>query len=361
MNILHISSATSWRGGEQQISYLIDELYQLGHNNFLMHPKDAPISEHKLVKGKCTLLPYKKIFSANPLVARSIIRNTKKHKIDIIHAHDSHGHTFLYLSYRLFHLDCPSVVSRRVDFPISSSSFKKYTYPKIKRIICVSNKINEIVSGSIGSSERIVTVHSGIDLQKFSSKSIIDLRDKFSIPANNKIIANVSAIAGHKDYETFVKTAKLLLDRRDDLTFLIIGGDGGEKEKISKLIESFNLVDRIKIIGYLENAYQVIDQFDVFLFPSKMEGLGTSILDAQASGIPVISTYAGGIPELILHNESGLLSQVGDIEDLANNIDKVLKDNSLRNKLISGARANVSKFSKKETARKTLSIYNDVM
>lgn len=361
MNILHISSAKSWRGGEQQIAYLIDELKKLGHNNFLMHPNDAPIANHTLVDGNCISLPYNKIFSANPLVANLIKKNASKYKIDIIHAHDSHAHTFLFLSYRIFNLACPSVVSRRVDFPISSSSFKKYTHPKIKRIICVSDKINEIITNSLGSNERVKTVHSGIDLEKFNDLSAIDLRQKFSIPPTHKIIANVSAIAGHKDYETFVNTAKELLKVRTDVTFLIIGGDGGEKEKIANMITTLKLDDHIKMTGYVENAYQLINQLDIFLFPSKMEGLGTSILDAQASNIPVVSTLAGGIPELIVHTKSGLLSPIGDANDLAKNINLIIKDKDLRQRLTTNAMTNVRKFSKKHTAQKTLNIYNDVM
>lgn len=361
MNILHISSALSWRGGEQQIAYLINELKELGHNNFLMHPKNAPIAEHSSIKGKCFCVPYTKAFSANPFVGHRIKKNVSKYKIDIIHAHDSHAHTFLYLSYKLFKLKIPSVVSRRVDFSISSSSYKKYSHPHIKKILCVSNKINEIVSDSLGSNERVETVYSGVDLEKFGKSSATNLREVYSIPATHKIIANVSAIAGHKDYETFVNTARAVLDIRPDVTFLIIGADGGERDRIIDMIDSNRLGAHIKMTGYIEDAYQLIKQLDVFLFPSKMEGLGTSILDAQASCTPVVSTFAGGIPELIQHKKTGLLSPIGDAQDLANNINLVLNDDELRQKLIYNAKANVRKFSKKHTARKTLNIYQDVI
>lgn len=361
MNILHISSAKSWRGGEQQIAYLIDELNALGHNNFLMHPYDAPLAKNKLLKDKFTSLPYSKGFSLNPIVAKKIKNNASKYKIDIIHAHDSHAHTFLYLSYRIFNLKFPSVVSRRVDFTISTSSYKKYTHPQIKRIVCVSNKIKDIITSSIGTSKRVVTVHSGVDLEKFDHESSIDLRKTYSIPDTNKIIANISAIAGHKDYETFVYTAEKLLKLRSDLTFLIIGSDDGEEQKIREMIASLNLEHNILLTGYIEDAYRLFKQLDVFLFPSKMEGLGTSLLDAQASNTPIVSTLAGGIPELIKHDYNGLLSPIGDAEDLAKNINSLLEDQSLRNRLTVAAKENVTKFSKKHTARKTLSIYNDVI
>ena len=361
MNILHVSSAFTWRGGEQQIAYLINELKELGHNNFLMHPKNAPIADHSLIKDSCICIPYNKGFSVNPLVAYRIKNESKKYKIDIIHAHDSHAHTFLYLSYILFKLQFPSVVSRRVDFNISPSSYKKYAHFEIKKILCVSNKINEIVSASLGSSERVETVYSGVDLEKFKESSPNNLRQSYSIPLEHKIIANVSAIAGHKDYETFVNTARELLKMRSDVTFLIVGADGGEKNRIVEMINEYNLNANIKLTGYVEDAYKLISQLDIFLFPSKMEGLGTSILDAQASCTPVVSTFAGGIPELVEHKSTGLLSPIGDAQDLASNINMILEDRELKDKLINNAKVNVRKFSKKHTAQKTLNIYNDVI
>ena len=361
MNILHISSANSWRGGEQQIAYLIDELQTIGHNNILMHPMHAPIADHTQIKNKCIAIPYRKGFSVNPWVANKIKKIVSKYNIDVIHAHDSHAHTFLYLSYILFRLDCPSVVSRRVDFAISESSLNKYNYPKIKKIICVSDKINEIITESLGSSNRIVTVHSGVDLNKFKQDCRLDLREKYNIPKHHKIVANVSAIAGHKDYPTFIATAVEVLKQRNDVTFFIIGGDGGEQNMIIDLIKDGGLTKNIILTGYIPDAYLLISQLDVFLFPSKMEGLGTSILDAQATGVPVVSTMAGGIPELITHNHTGLLSIVGDSENLAKNIILLLESPDLNRRITKEAQLNVSKYSKIITAQKTLEVYLSVI
>lgn len=361
MNILHISSANSWRGGEQQIAYLIDELHSLGQTNFLMHPTGAPISSHLPIKGKSKNIKYHKGFSVNPLVALTIKRVVSKHSIDIIHVHDSHAHTFLYLSYRMFGLKCPSVVSRRVDFPISTSSIKKYSFSQIHKILCVSNKINEIVSASLGKSDRIKTIYSGIDLDKYDVSCQIDLRAQYSIPNDYKIIANISAIADHKDYDTFINTAAKVLELRSDIIFFIIGGDGGELENITAKISSLDLCKNIILTGYVKNAYTLLNQIDIFFFPSKMEGLGTSILDAQACEVPVISTIAGGIPELVVHSKTGLLSKIGDSEDLANNINKVLNDSNLKNRLILQAKENVKHFTKESTAQQTLAVYQDVI
>ena len=361
MNILHISSANSLRGGEQQIAYLIEELQKIGHNNILMHPIHAPIADHNRIKNKCIAIPYSKGFSVNPWVANKIKKIVSKHNIDVIHAHDSHAHTFLYLSYILFRLDCPSVVSRRVDFAISKSSLNKYNYPKIKKIICVSDKINEIITESLGSSKRTITVHSGVDLNKFNQYCRIDLRVEYNIPKHHKIVANVSAIADHKDYPTFIATAVEVLKQRNDITFFIIGGDGGEQSMITDLINDSGLTNNIILTGYIPEAYLMISQLDVFLFPSKMEGLGTSILDAQATGVPVVSTIAGGIPELITHNHTGLLSEVGDSENLAKNTILLIDNPDLYKRITREAQLNVSKYSNIITAQKTLEVYQSVV
>lgn len=361
MNILHISSAMSWRGGEQQITYLLEELASQGHNCYLMYPVGAPIGDKEVVVKSCTLIPYKKRFAVNPLVPIKIANTVKKYAIDIVHAHDSHAHTFVWLYSKFYQRAVPAVVSRRVDFPISKSSYNKYTHPNIKKIICVSDKIKDVVCEGLKLSDRVVTVRSGVDLSKFETEKSFDLYAKFKIPTDHKIVANISAVASHKDYSTFVEVACKVLDNHDKVTFLIIGGDDGEGEMIYNLIQQKGYGHRIIMTGYIENAFKLLSQIDVFLFPSKMEGLGTSLLDAAAAKVPIVTTYAGGIPEVVEHNITGLMANVGDSALLADHVLRLLDDFTLADRLTTEGLANVSKFSKINTATKTLSIYKSVI
>ena len=100
---------------------------------------------------------------------------------------------------------------------------------------------------------------------------------------------------------------------------------------------------------------------DVFLMTSNEEGLGTSVLDAFLAKVVVVATAAGGIPEMVIHQESGLLAPVGDAEKLADHIGELISNTSLREQLVRGALQKVSGFSKEKTAQQTLDHYREVL
>lgn len=100
---------------------------------------------------------------------------------------------------------------------------------------------------------------------------------------------------------------------------------------------------------------------DVLLFTSKEEGLGTTILDAFACKVPVVATAAGGIPEIITNEKTGLLAPVGDAQTLAHYVEKILADRNLREQLIENAWQKVKYFSKENMAKKTLEVYQSLL
>ena len=361
MKLLHFSSAKTWRGGEQQIAYLYEELHNKGVEQWIFCPKKSALAMFSQQNG-LNYITYRKRFSFNPLVAWKLKRICYEYGIDLVHIHDSHSHTYSYMS-AITGNSTPYILSRRVDFPVQNTwlSGLKYNHSSIKKIIAVSNFVLQILAPSIIDSRKLSVIHSGIDPAKFKGKSQNLLRSEFKFPAHIKIIGNTAAIAPHKDYFTFIDTAGHLLKRHRDLKFLIIGSDGGEKQLIEEYIDQKKLTDHIILTGFREDIPEIISELDVFLFTSREEGLGTSLLEALASGIPVVCTDAGGVSEIIQHNINGLVSSVGDSQNLANHVSRVLEDPELKDRLIKGGKSVLSDFTKKETAIKTLQIYREVL
>lgn len=361
MKILHLASAKSWRGGEQQIAYLITELAKKKIDQVVFCPTGSPM-EKFCRENKIAVVPYKKRFSLNPFVALQVKNYCKKNEVDLIHVHDNHAHTFAWLAALLFGNKPQIVVSRRVDFSINKNrlSLAKYQHSKVARIVCVSEAIRQIVLKDYPHPEKVVVVYSGIDLEKFGAKPDGRLRKKLGLSPNDLLIGNVAAIAPHKDYFTFVDTAKILLAGGQDAHFVAIGGDGGERELIQKYIEEKGITDRVHLPGFREDVPVILPELDLFLFTSKTEGLGTSLLDVLACGIPVIATAAGGIPEIIKHQETGLTAPVADASTLAKHVLSLVNDRSLSNQLVEAGKALVQSFSKEETAIKTLAIYHTI-
>jgi L-malate glycosyltransferase len=110
---------------------------------------------------------------------------------------------------------------------------------------------------------------------------------------------------------------------------LILVGDGPERYACEKLCRELKICDKVIFLGKIRNTSQVLKLADVFLLPSETESFGLAALEAMAVGVPVISSNTGGIPEVNIHGESGYLSDVGDVDDMAKNMIHLLQPNEL--------------------------------
>lgn len=361
MKVLHVSTARTWRGGEMQLAYLVEELAGEGVENTLFTPTESSVDRYCRTKNiSCTT--YRKRSSVDFAAARLLSRLCREKGIDILHAHDSHAHTLICLAATFFGNRLPAVISRRVDFPVHGALSRwKYNHPAVRAILCVSEEIRRIMLPAVSDPSRLKVVYDGIDTEKFPANVEGRLRREFGISSERQIVANVAAIAPHKDYPTFMRTAERLIGEGCDAAFLIIGGDGGEEEMIRRMIAERNLSEQILLTGFRTDVPDILPEIDLLLFTSKTEGLGTTILDAFAAGVPVVATAAGGIPEIVLGEETGLLVPVADDKTLATHVKRLLGDEGLRQTLTANARQFVQKFSKDITARKTLEVYREIV
>lgn len=362
LRVLHLSSEKSWRGGEQQIAYLIDELNALGVHNYIACRKGSSFEKYcQDRKWDHFPLNFKTPFDI--LTAYQISRICNKNQIDVMHMHTSYGHTLGMLSTLLGN-KARLILSRRVDNPIRNSWFTswKYNHKRIERILTVSDAIKEILMNKLKDPSKILTVHSGIDISKFKDKGTRNyLRDKYNLKRDTILIGNTSALSDHKDYPTFIRTAGYLISKGLNARFFIIG-TGELEEIIRKLILEQGLREYVIMTGFMKNLPEVLPELDIFFMPSKTEGLGTSILDAFACGVPVVATRTGGIPEMVIHEKTGLVSPVKDYRNLGDNIQRIINEPELKKKITSYAKKLVEeKFSKEKTAAVTLGVYLDIM
>lgn len=364
MYILHLSTAHSWRGGEQQVAYLIAELARQGIQQQVICPNGSVLEAHCRQAG-VAVEGFKKTFNLDLRFAHRLRNFCKENNVTHLHAHDSLAHTFAVLAAAFFSLRKPVIVHRRVDFPIGKNMLSKwkYNHPVVSRIVCVSDFIRKVAAPALRQPEKLAVVHSGIDLGRFAttdnSLKTNRLRSEYKIPNNHILVANIAAIAPHKDYFTFVNTAEKLVKNGFPATFLAIGGDGGEEKDILHLIHSKNLHDRVLLTGFRNDIAEVLPEIDLLLFTSKTEGLGTSLLDAFAAGVPVVATAAGGVSELVEHGKTGLLCKVGDAPALAKAVQQLVNDPVLQRKLAENAKAKVQHFTKEKMAEAILKIYRE--
>ena len=361
MKILHINSAQNWRGGEQQVAYLITGLKEQNIAQMVFCKENSAFADFCAQKQ----IPYTTYHRKNTIqIASKLTSICQKEQISLMHFHDSFMHTCAVLAADIFRNPVPFVVSRRVDYPVKKNMLSrwKYNHPKLKKILCVSEAIHQMYLCDVKNTAKVTKVYSGIDLQKFGTESSGILRKEFQIPNNTLIIGNIAAISPHKDYFTFVDTVEILCQENLNAKFLMIGGkeDVEETQKVEAYIQQKQLHKHIIMTGFRKDIPAILPELDIFLFTSKTEGLGTSLLDAFACKVPVVSTNAGGVPELVIHEKTGLLSPIKDAQHLANQVLRLVNEPMLKETIIQGALQHLKSFTKENTLTQTLKIYQEI-
>jgi glycosyltransferase involved in cell wall biosynthesis len=361
VSILHIDTEKEWRGGQQQVIYLFQGLLKKGITTSLVCQPSSGLADF-CTANDLPFYPVRMSGELDILAAFKIAGITRRCKFDILHLHSAHAIS-LGLLTKLFYSSPKLIGVRRVDFNIRNHIFSRMKYKScfLDRIVCISDGIKKVLAEDGIPPEKIAMIRSGIDINKFSQvpddKSI---RELYKIPENHTIIGTVAAMVGHKDYPTLLHAASQVIRKIPDITFLAVGC-GPDVERIKKLHKKLQLDDRFLFAGSQEDVGPFLKSFDIFIMASKLEGLGTSILDAQALGLPIIATRTGGIPEIVEHNRSGVLVPPQDPTAMAVAIIELFEDESKRKTLGNNAKESVHNYSIEKTIEETLQLYRDLV
>lgn len=358
--ILHINTSREWRGGEQQLFYLAQGLAAEKISQSIIGQPGSPLEERCLAEG----LPFFPVLMRNELdfrAIRTIRQFCLASQITLIHTHTGHAHTLALLA-KSKTLKIPLVVSRRVDFKPGNGLFSKWKYrhKAIDYFLPVSQKILSIMLASGISPEKLITVYSGIDLKRFTKlPSAESLREEFGLSKKMVIIGNIAALVDHKDQETLLRAIQKV---NSDVPFkLLIVGEGRLEKKLKALSKELGLDERVLFTGYRTEIPELLSLFDIFTLTSKEEGLGTSVLDAMAAGLPIIATKGGGIAEMLTSEKGALLSDVGDTDALAKNFETLLASEQTRSAFGAFNKQSVKRFSIANTIQKTKLVYYSLL
>lgn len=146
------------------------------------------------------------------------------------------------------------------------------------------------------------------------------------------LIATVGRLVSPKNYPLAIETARLLRDRQIQYKWLIIG-EGSERSHIEQLIEKYGLEQQVILLGVKTNPYPYIDQCDIYVQTSSFEGFGLTIAEAKILGKPVVSTNFDVVHDQLLHEHNGLIADM-TAESVADNIIRLIRDDTLRQKII---------------------------
>jgi len=358
--ILHLNTSKEWRGGENQVLNLALGLKTRKISQIIIAQPNSPLSEKAKLAGiEVIELAMKGEFDLKAI--RKIKEIILNRKVEIVHTHTAHAHSIALFAKKKKD-KWKLIVSRRVDFRVKKNFFSKWKYKssKVDLFIGVSRQIQKYLLEDGIESSRVIAIHSGIDIQKFKRLPNADgLRKELDINKKTIVIGIIAALVDHKDHITFLNAISKI--ETENQYKAIILGEGPLESKLKELARKLDLNDRVFFLGFKENIPEYLNLIDIFTLTSKEEGLGTAILDAMAAGKPILATRGGGIPEMIVPNQGGILCEVGNSDELAIAYKTLIEKNSLRKEFSDFNKSYVERFSFETMVNKTVQVYHSYL
>ena len=270
----------------------------------------------------------------------------------LIHFHDSRSFPifFIYSSFRTLNY----IYTRRVERMPKVNFISKKIYTDARKIICLSSLIERSIKASFGDEIDLRIIPSAS--ANFSHDSLESSRIREEIK-QKFIVGHIGELDdSHKGQSDIIKLARESKNKEHDIGFLMVGS-GRDESKFKKASED---LDNVYFAGQVENIGDYLNAFDVFIFPSRHEGLGSTLLDALDFGIPIIASDIGGIPEIIEHKVNGFLIDPNKPEffkallELFNDVDK-------RKQITEANKSKAREFSIERITNTYINLYNQYL
>jgi glycosyltransferase involved in cell wall biosynthesis len=331
MNILQVCSAHEIGGGERHVVGLANSLAERGHAVYAALIPDSPLISELSFLPKHHILKVRMRNSLDLSSAIKLARFAQEQAAEIIHAHVARDYPLAaFASWRAG--DIPYVLTRHVLFPLKS--VHRLTLRRVSRVIAVSQAVTAALQQQgIFDPSTIVTIPNGIDTRRFAKKPADKPRHSFLDKSGAQFLVGMAGhLAPIKGQEEFIRAAAIIASQRTDINFVIVGEDkshtGENRRATTRLIAQLGLTKRIHLMGWLPDVRDLLGALDLFVSPSRSEPFGLVIVEAMASGLPVVATMSEGAREIIEDGVTGRLVPIGDTESLARAIIDLLTDKS---------------------------------
>jgi glycosyltransferase involved in cell wall biosynthesis len=214
----------------------------------------------------------------------------------------------------------------------------------------------------IGRPGQYTVIRSGIDVAAFSNSASRrrEARERLGLPRDAAVVGTVARLAPPKDLESLLHGFAAVAAERPAARLVLIG-DGPRRAEAEAMVRALGATDRVVFAGPRRDVPELLPAFDVMVLPSHHEGLPRTIVEAMATGIPVVASGVGGIPEVVVDGTTGLLVPPGDPAALASAVERVLDDPALGLQLVDRARTLVGEFDAAAMVRRTEALYEELL
>ncbi len=343
LHIGHVNLAKGFRGGERQTQLLISALSEQGLQQTVVIRADSPL------KNLLEKLPNVRLVLCKKPYWRAIF---KLPKVDLLHAHDGkavHWCRLVKLTRSL-----PYVVTRRVPNKLKNSWLTKASYRNALRVVGLSQAIKQSIQAVIPGLP--VTVIPSMNAQLTSDQD--EVKALLQRYQGHFVIGHIGALVNkHKGQQYLIEAAQELTQRYPHMLFLLLG----EGRDHALFAEQIGENPAIKLLGFHHNIGDYLSLFNVFVFPSLEEGLGSTLLDVMQAGVPIIASDVDGIPDIIEHKKNGLLVEPGNSRAIVDAIEMLYTNKPLAQKLVADGLTRVDQFSPSAISTRYLALYRELL
>lgn len=357
LRVLHVDTERGWRGGERQALWLARELARRGHMSVVAARPRGRLAAAVGAAG-IRIVASAPLAPADPVAAWRLHRAVVGGGFSVVHAHTANAVTLGALA--TLGTAARLVVTRRVDFPLNRGAGTRWKYSRASAIAAVSRRVREVLIASGIESERISVVPDGVDLERDMAPAGQERLRMLGVRPGQPLVVMVSALVEHKDPLTFVRAVAAARREGPPLQALLVG-DGYLMDAVRAEVGALELAGTLAIAGWQDDSDALIAAGDVVVLSSREEGQGSVLLDAMQCGKPVAATSAGGIPDVVVDDTTGLLVPPGDAAALGRALTRLCAEPGLRQRLGTAGRTRVREFSIERTASLTLEVYRRVL
>lgn len=358
MKILHVEGGRHYYGGARQVVYLLEGLARRGIENTLVCPPGAqvagPASAHARV------LPTVLRGDLDAAFVVRLLAHIRDERPALVHLHSRRGvDVWGGAAARIAGVPC--VLSRRVDNRerpwIAAAKYRLFD-----RVIAISDGIRDVLLDEGVPAQRLRCVRSALDAAPWMHP--VDraaFRREFGLDDDARVVGVVAQLIGRKGHRHLFDALKILRETQPRLRVLLFG-QGPLRPELEARVAREGLASIVRFLGFRDDLAQWLGGLDVLAHPADREGLGVSLLQAQAAGVPVVATRAGGMPEAVQEGVTGFLVAPGDVAALAQALQRLLDDPALRERMGAAGRERIrTQFSVDSMVEGNLAVYREVL
>ena len=301
-------------------------------------------------------------------LASKMVEVAEFEKLDLLHVHYAIPHaSSAYLAKQMLEkkMDLKVVTTLHgtditlVGLEPSFLPLVKFSIEQSDGVSAVSRFLKEKTITNYNIDKDIKVIPNFIDTNLYKPQKDGDFR-KHLAPDGEKILVHTSNFRQVKRVPDTIRIFEQV--QKEVPSKLILVGDGPDRSECERLCRQLNLCEHVKFLGKQDGLVEILNAADVFLIPSQSESFGLAALEAMACGIPVVSSSVGGLPELIRHNETGFIAEIGDIERMAKYVIDLLT-NDKKYKLFSknSRKRAVESFDKSKIVPKYEELYKKLL